>query len=181
MALYLSEIVSVSGKPGLHKMVGNRSTGLIVESLDGLGKRFPTNLTQKVSFLSDISMYTYDGDEKLEEILKKLHTAVEGGLALISKKSSGEEIQTFFRKIVANFDEDQVYNSDIVKLVSWYLVIKDKVDFKNLMESEDAADEKGSKKSSGPAKVKKPTAKSAPKAQSKAKGGVKKSGNLKAG
>jgi hypothetical protein len=72
MTLYLSDIVSVSGKPGLHKLVGKRSNGLIVESLDGSGKRFPTSLTQKVSFLSDISMYTYDGDEKLEVILKKL-------------------------------------------------------------------------------------------------------------
>ena len=73
MALYLSEIVSVAGKPGLQKLIGNRANGLIVESLDAAGKRFPTSLTQKVSFLSDISMYTYDGDEKLEEILKKLH------------------------------------------------------------------------------------------------------------
>ena len=63
MALYLSEIVSVSGKPGLHKMVGNRSTGLIVESLDAAKKRFPTNLTQKGSFLSDISMAIYYGFE----------------------------------------------------------------------------------------------------------------------
>ncbi|MFB1013650.1 MAG: hypothetical protein ACI80H_000465 [Pseudoalteromonas distincta] len=180
MALYLSEIVSVSGKPGLHKMVGNRSTGLIVESLDAAKKRFPTNLTQKVSFLSDISMYTYDGDEKLDEILKKLHAVAEGGEKLITKKSSGEEIQAFFRKIVENFDEEQVYNSDIVKLVSWYLIIKDMVDFDNLLESEEEAD-KGAKKASGPAKAKKPSAKSAPKAQSRAKGGVKKSGNLKAG
>ena len=39
MALYLSDIVSVSGKPGLHKLVGQRSNGLIVESLDATKKR----------------------------------------------------------------------------------------------------------------------------------------------
>ena len=183
MSLYLSEIVSVAGKPGLHKLIGNRSNGLIVESLDGDKKRFPTSLTQKVSFLSDISMYTYDGDEKLSEILQKLHAVAEGGEALISKKNSASEIQSFFRKVLENFDEDQVYNSDILKLVSWYKILKnlDEVDFDNLVQSEEE-EEKGGKKPKKPATdAKKKTAKSTPKAQSKAKGGVKKSGNLKAG
>ncbi|PCJ67145.1 MAG: hypothetical protein COA58_02175 [Bacteroidetes bacterium] len=180
MALYLSDIVSVSGKPGLHKLVGQRSNGLIVESLDASKKRFPTSITQKVSFLSDISMYTYDGDEKLEEILVKLNKEALGGLTLISKKSNGEEVQTFFRKLVENYDEDQVYNSDILKLVSWYKILKDFVDFDNLSESEEVEEKKAAKKAGSKA-AKKPNPKSAPKVQSKAKGGIKKSGNLKAG
>jgi hypothetical protein len=179
MALYLTDIVSVSGKPGLHQLVGKRANGLIVESLDGTNKRFPTSLTQKVSFLSDISMYTYDGDEKLEDILKSLHTEAEGGLKLVSKKSSAEEVHTFFRKVLANFDEDQVYNSDILKLVSWYKILKDKLDFNQLTEPEGEDKKAATKAAKTPKKT--ATPKSAPKAQSKAKGGVKKSGNLKAG
>ncbi|MEN8731733.1 MAG: DUF5606 domain-containing protein [Bacteroidia bacterium] len=183
MALYLSEIVSVAGKPGLQKLIGNRSNGLIVESLDGSGKRFPTTLSQKVSFLSDISMYTYDGDEKLDVILQKLHTAAEGGLELVTKKSNGADIQVFFRKVIENFDEDQVYNSDILKLVSWYKILKDKVNFAQLTEPEYTEEDKSAatKKKAAKKPTTKATPKSAPKAQSKAKGGVKKSGNLKAG
>lgn len=182
MALYLTEIVSVSGKPGLQKVVGKRSNGLIVESLDGTNKRFPTSLTQKVSFLSDISMYTYEGDEKLENILKTLHDQVSAGLALVTKKSSGEEVKEFFRKVLPNFDEDQVYNSDILKLVSWYTILKDQLDFNALTPSEEEEEEKTAavKEKKAPAK-KTATPKSTFKAQSKAKGGVKKSGNLKAG
>ena len=182
MALYLSEIVSVSGKPGLQKLIARRANGLIVESLDAAGKRFPTSLTQKVSFISDISMYTYEGDEKLEAIFKKLHALVESGIELISKKSTGEEVHAFFRKVVENFDEDQVYNSDILKLVSWYKILKDKVDFNQLIEPEAGDDDKSAAKKSVTKKpTKKATPKGAPKAQSKAKGGVKKTGNLKAG
>ena len=182
MALYLSEVVSVAGKPGLQKLIGNRANGLIVETLDGKGKRFPTSLTQKVSFLSDISMYTYDGDEKLDIIFQNLHKAVEGGLELVSKKSSAGDIQAFFRKVLENYDEDQVYNSDILKLVSWYKILKDKVDFDQLTEPEgDEGDKAATKKKAAKKPTKKATPKSAPKAQSKAKGGVKKSGNLKAG
>ena len=138
MALYLNEIVSVSGKPGLHKVVGRRSNGLIVESLDGNGKRFPTNLNQKVSFLSDISMYTYEGDAALADVLKSLHEKVDGGLSVVSKKNSGDEIRSFFRQVLEDFDEDQVYNSDIIKLVNWYELLKDKLDFNQLLEEEES-------------------------------------------
>lgn len=182
MALYLSEIVAVSGKPGIHKVVGKRSNGLIVEALDESKKRFPTSITQKVSFLSDISMYTYDGDEKLENILKTLHEKVSGGLALITKKSSGEEVKMFFRQILENFDEEQVYNSDILKLVSWYSILVDQVDFNELSPAEETSEEDKvvAKEKKAPSK-KAVTPKAAPKAQSKAKGGVKKGGNVKAG
>lgn len=180
MSLYLNEIVSVAGKPGLHKLVGKRSYGLIVESLNGDKRRFPTSLTQKVSFLNDISMYTYDGDKKLEEIIKSLHTKVEGGLQLITKKSSGEEIQSFFREVIEDYDEDQVYNSDILKLVSWYTILKDQVDFNQLTQTdEDVSKDLKNTKAKSTSQNKAP--KNTPKAQSKAKGGVKKSGNLKAG
>ncbi len=141
MSLYLNDIVSVSGKPGLHKVVGRRTTGLIVESLDGDPKRFATNLNQKVSFLSDISMYTYEGDEKLAVVLKHLHDQVNQGLELISKKNSGEEIKNFFRNVLENFDEDQVYNSDIIKLVNWYQILKEQLNFDQLLEPEEEADQ----------------------------------------
>ena len=182
MALYLSEIVSVAGKPGLHKVIGKRPTGLIVESLDKQKKRFPTNLTQKVSFLSDISMYTYEGDERLPEVLKSLHEQVEGGLTLVSKKNSGDEVRDFFRKVLENFDEDQVYVSDILKLVAWYEILKDQVDF-NELEKEEDSDEasKESSKTDTKAKSSQTKPKSAPKANTRAKGAVKKSGNLKSG
>lgn len=133
MVNYLNEIVSVAGKPGLHKVIGKRSTGFIVESLDDSKKRFPTSLTEKVSFLSDISMYTYEGDEKLAVVLKNLNEQVESGLALIGKKDSGDTIREFFRKVLPNFDEDQVYVSDIVKLAHWYELLKGHVDFNDLM------------------------------------------------
>lgn len=141
MAVHLTEIVSVSGKPGLYKMIGKRPNGLIVESLSDAKKRFPTNLTQKVSFLSDISMYTYEGDVKLADVLSALDKKVNEGLSLITKKNSSDEIKGFFRQVLENFDEDQVYNSDIVKLCSWYQLLKTHVDFSDLLPSEEGASE----------------------------------------
>lgn len=183
MALYLSEIVSVSGKPGLQKVIGRRTTGLIVENLDKQAKRFATNLNHKVSFLSDISMYTYEGDENLATVLKSLHDRVENdGLELVNKKNSGEEISDFFRNVLENYDEDQVYKSDILKLVSWYGILKDLVDFDNLIDESDSESiDKQVAKQEDKASKPKHTKKEGAQAQSKAKGGNKKAGNIKAG
>lgn len=124
-------------------MIGKRPNGLIVESLSDSKKRFATNLTQKVSFLSDISMYTYEGDEKLADVLVALNKEVNNGLELVTKKNSADEIKGFFRKVLENFDEEQVYNSDIVKLCSWYKLLEPHVDFNSLIpeDEQDSSEE----------------------------------------
>jgi len=133
----LTEIVSIGGKPGLHRIVGRRPAGIIVETLDDKKKRFPGSITQKISILEDISIYTYEGDMKLSEVLKLLHQKAKDGLELICMKSSGEEIKTFFREVLPEYDEDQVYNSDIIKLVNWYQILRDHIDIDALGTADD--------------------------------------------
>lgn len=156
----LKDVVSIGGKPGLHQIVGRRSNGLIVESIDDRKKRSPTSLTQKVSILEDISIYTTDEDVRLFEVFKSLDTQVTGGLEIPSKKDGGEVIRTFFKKVLPNFDEEQVYTSDIIKVCNWYTILKDHIDFQK---EETSEDDKGDKKIA--TKAKKPTAakKAAPK------------------
>lgn len=136
----LKDVVSIGGKPGLHQIVGRRTTGLIVESIDDRKKRTPTNLTQKVSILDDISIYTYDEDVRLSEVFKKLDVLVTAGdLELVSKKDGGDAIRDFFAQVLPNFDQDQVYTSDILKICNWYTILKDKIDFQ--AETADSAEE----------------------------------------
>lgn len=125
----LKDVVSIAGKPGLNLIVGKRPNGLIVETIDAQKKRFPTSLSQKVSILEDISIYTAEGDKRLMEVLILLHEQASKGLALINKKDSGDEIRSFFKKVLPDFDEARVYNSDIIKLVNWYTILKDHMDF----------------------------------------------------
>ena len=70
--LELKDIVAISGMPGLYHVIGQRKNGLIVEALDGSGKKFPTAPTTKVSILSDIAMFTLEGEEKLADILVRI-------------------------------------------------------------------------------------------------------------
>ncbi len=138
----LTEVVSIAGKPGLQRIVGRRPAGLIVESLDARKKRFPSSITEKISILSDISIYTYEGDVKLSEVLKSLHEKAQGGLQLITKKQKGDEIRDFFREVLPDFDETQVYTSDIVKLVNWYSILIEFTDLDELLtENEDSSSE----------------------------------------
>ena len=60
-------IISVSGKPGLYKVLGQTKNGVIVESLID-GKKSAISSTSKMSALQDIAIYTYT-----EELLSLIH------------------------------------------------------------------------------------------------------------
>ena len=63
----LKEILSISGKPGLQKLISNSSNAIIVESLID-GKRFPAYSNSKIIALEDISIYTEAEDMPLKEV-----------------------------------------------------------------------------------------------------------------
>ena len=68
----LKEILSISGKPGLQKLISNSSNAIIVESLID-GKRFPAYSNSKIIALEDISIYTEAEDMPLKEVFKRIY------------------------------------------------------------------------------------------------------------
>jgi len=120
----LTGIVSISGKPGLFKMVGQMKNGIIVESLDD-GKRFPAHASHKVSALEDISIYGVEEDIPLSEIYDKLYE-LEGGQPSLESGASSDDMRTKLREVFADFDEDRVYVSDLKKLFKWYNLLLEK-------------------------------------------------------
>ena len=67
----LKNILAVTGKPGLFKLVSRGNNMLIVESLVD-GKRMPTYARDKIVSLADVSMFTEGDDIALNEVLTKL-------------------------------------------------------------------------------------------------------------
>ncbi len=114
----LTGIISISGKPGLYKVVSQTKNGIIVESLLE-GKRMPLGATQKVSALSDIHIYTYAEDMPLEEVMDKIFDYTEGKEA-VNPKEKPEKLREFMQACLPDYDEDRVYNSDLKKLFQWY-------------------------------------------------------------
>ncbi len=75
----------------------------------------------KVSVLSEISIYTTDADGAvpLEDVMRKIHSEFDGDTDL-DKNSDADELKSFLKFILPDYDESRVYTSDSKKLVNWY-------------------------------------------------------------
>lgn len=120
----LQTILSISGKPGLYKLVSRGNNNLIVEALDGTNKRQPMFATDRVTSLADIAMFTDSEDVPLGEVLAKVRDKEEGKVSSLNwRKASAKELQAYFAEVLPTFDRDRVHNSDIKKLIQWYNIL----------------------------------------------------------
>ncbi len=119
-----SDIASVTGKGGLFKVVKPTRSGVILESLDDARKKLVASAAQRISVLSDISIYTTD-EEGSRPLSVVMHTIYEefGDDPGISPTSDGEELKAFLKHILPEYDEQRVYVSDIKKLIAWYGIL----------------------------------------------------------
>ena len=140
----LKDFISVAGKSGLHTIVGKSKNNVIVESLKDK-KRFPIFNTNKISALSDISIYTYDEEILLSELFDRIQNKYKKEAA-ISHLESADELKKIFVELVPNYDKEQVYNSDIKKVFQWYNIL---FDTDNLIKEESKEEKKVSSADAG--------------------------------
>ena len=133
----LTKILSISGKPGLFKMVGETKNGLIVESLED-NKKFPVFSHEQISSLKEISIYTETDSVSLKEVLKKVRELQDDKPVDNPKKASANDLKALFEQLVPDYDKEAVYISDMKKVLTWYnlLLKNDMLDF-----TEDEEDE----------------------------------------
>jgi hypothetical protein len=112
-------ILSISGKPGLYKLVSQGKNMLIVEEL-ATGKRRPAYMRDKVMSLADIAMYTTEEDVPLYTIYNNISKLENGKAVDINALASDDDVREYFAKVLPDFDRDRVYTSDIRKALSWY-------------------------------------------------------------
>lgn len=139
----LSEILSISGKPGLFTVVSQTNNGLIAESVIDK-KRIPVFASHDVSILEDISLYTEEDTLPMFDVMKRLFEH-ESGKESVSHKASKADLESKMETVFPEYDKDRVYQSDLKKLFRWYnLIVKhelwtpkdvsedgeDKIDFK---------------------------------------------------
>ena len=120
----LRTILSISGKPGLYKLISQGKNMLILETLDATKKRIPAYSHDKVISLGDIAMYTDAEEVALGEVLEAVKTKENGAVTSIDyKKASADELHAFMAEVLPSYDRDRVHTSDIKKLIQWYNIL----------------------------------------------------------
>ncbi|TJZ62848.1 hypothetical protein FAZ15_00620 [Sphingobacterium olei] len=119
----LRALVSVTGKPGLYKLMGQNKGGFILESLDKAKIKSVVNLnTTKMATLEDITIYGEEEEIRLLDVFEKIK-ANDGNTP--DAKADGNALREFFREVAPGHDESRVYSSDIKKIINWYNIIKE--------------------------------------------------------
>lgn len=137
----LARILSVSGQHGLFNYIAQARNGAIVEAL-GDKRRTCFDMKSRITTLADISIYTSEGEMKLQEVFQKLHEAL-GEADAPTSKASADELKALFLKAIPNYDGDRFYVSHMKKVVDWYNELKNfaSLDFEEGNEGETASEE----------------------------------------
>lgn len=121
----IREILAITGKPGLYKLVSRGNKALIVETLDEQKKRMPAYVTNQIVGLGDISVYTDDGkDIPLAQVFENVAKEFsQKTVELDYKKASSEEMKEWMQKVLPNYDTDRVRVGDMRKMLQWYNIL----------------------------------------------------------
>ena len=120
----LEKILSISGKPGLYALKVQTRSGFIAESLLD-GKKITVGLKVNVSLLSEISIYTFNEEKPLTEVMRNIAIKENEGPA-ISHKEDNAKLVAYFMEILPEYDSERVYPSDIKKVLNWYNLLQSK-------------------------------------------------------
>lgn len=137
----LARILSVSGQHGLFNYIAQARNGAIVEALSDK-HRTCFDMKSRITTLADISIYTSEGEMKLQEVFQKLHDTL-GEADAPTSKASADELKALFLKAIPNYDVDRFYVSHMKKVVDWYNELKNfaSLDFEEDNEGEAASEE----------------------------------------
>ncbi len=171
----LSGYISITGQPGLFKIIAQSKSGIIVEGLQDK-KRINVYASTKVSTLSDISMFTSGDDKPLDEIMTTIFEKEKGGAA-VDQKADDKTIEAYFASILPEYDKERVYVSNMRKLILWYNTLQSTGHLKTKEENTDGESKAINIKSEDKASIKKGPLKEQTK--TKAVAGVKKTSGVR--
>jgi hypothetical protein len=115
-----SKLISVTGLPGLFELVGSKTDGAIVKSLEDQTTKFVSSRVHNFSHLESIEVYTVRDNVNLVEVLQAMNASSE---ALPSDKDA-KAVTDYMKKVYPDMDFDRVYASDMKKMVKWFAILK---------------------------------------------------------
>ena len=120
----LRTILSISGRPGLFKLVTQGNNMLIVEEITPAKRRMPAYAADRIISLGDIAIYTLEGEAPLAEVFDSIKDKYDAkAVDINTKKAPAGELHDFMDVVLPEFDKDRVYITDIKKLINWYNIL----------------------------------------------------------
>lgn len=116
-----SKLVSVTGLNGLFELVGSKTDGAIVRSLDDKTTKFVSSRVHNFSHLESIEVYTVRDNVNLVEVFQAMRKSKK---ALPSDKDAAA-VKAYFQKVYPDMDFGRVYGSDMKKMIKWFSILQE--------------------------------------------------------
>ena len=116
----LSNILSITGKGSLYKLISRAPNSFIVEGLED-GHRFPAFSHDGVATLDNIAIFTEDEEVSLQSVFQSIFKKENGQKIVVPKDNNA--LKTYFGEVLPNYDRDRVYVSNIKKVLAWYNIL----------------------------------------------------------
>ncbi|MES2005114.1 MAG: DUF5606 domain-containing protein [Bacteroidota bacterium] len=115
-----SKLISISGLNGLFELVGSKTDGAIVKSLEDQTTKFVSSRVHNFSHLESIEVYTVRENVNLVEVFQAMGKSKQ---ALPSDKDAAA-VKAYFQKVYPDMDFARVYASDMKKMIKWHSILK---------------------------------------------------------
>jgi hypothetical protein len=115
-----SKLIAVTGLNGLFELVGSKTDGAIVKSLDDKTTRFVSSRIHNFSHLESIEVYTVRENVNLVEVFQAMDKSKEK----LPDEKDAAAVKAYFQKVYPDMDFTRVYGSDMKKMVKWFSQIK---------------------------------------------------------
>lgn len=120
--MQLKDIYSITGKPGLYRVVSQGRGRMIVEHLESK-RRLPVSVYTQVSNLADTAMYTQGGEAPLPEVFQSM-LPLHGEIESLDVKNDTQGVEALFARALPNYDRERVHLSHMQKALRWYLTLR---------------------------------------------------------
>jgi hypothetical protein len=114
------KLISVTGLSGLFELVGSKTDGAIVKSLEDASVKFVSSRIHNFSHLESIEVFTTGHNVNLIEVFK----AMEAKTTTLPAEKDAKAVKAYFETVYPSMDFERVYNSDMKKMVKWFGILK---------------------------------------------------------
>ncbi len=115
-----SKLISITGLSGLYEMVGSKTDGAIVRSLDDKTTKFVSSRVHNFSHLESIEVYTVRDNINLVELFQ----AMDANKTALPAENDPKAVKAYFEKVYPDMDFTRVYASDMKKMIKWFGILK---------------------------------------------------------